>query len=93
MLAEAGDWDSALEWGKSWLATNSGHVCVADVAICVAIAHCDQAAAELDSPSGDVHAAAEALESGLLLLRRYSCGKKLQTDIQQTLQVSKLARL
>lgn len=86
LLAEAGDWSTAIEWGRAWLARNGGHAAAADVALCVAVALCDQAESE-SSGRGDLEAAAAALQSAATLLRKYNCGSKLQADISSHLQV------
>ena len=87
LLAEAGDWSTALEWGQAWLSINSSSACAKDVACCVASAYCDQAAAKMETSADVALECQAALKLGLALLRRHDCGQALQAEIQQTLQV------
>ena len=87
LLHEAGDLQNALSWGDAWLRVHSDSVQAPDVALVVALTHCDLAAARLDSSAADVLECAEEMKLAASLLHQYESGPMLQQDIQKALVV------
>lgn len=88
LLQEAGELQTVLDWGGAWLRDSATDIKTKDVALALALAHCDCAAMKLEQDADDSLAAVEEMTTALTLLRQYSAGEQLQEDISEALQVS-----
>ncbi|KAL0037727.1 hypothetical protein WJX77_009734 [Trebouxia sp. C0004] len=86
LLQEAGELQTVLDWGGAWLRDSATHSKTKDVALALALAHCDSAAMKLEHNADDSLAAAEEMSAALRLLRQYAAGEQLQEDITDALQ-------
>ena len=87
LLQEAGELQTVLDWGGAWLRDSASDSKTPDVALALALAHCDTAAMKLEQDAGDSLAAAEEMTTALRLLRQYAAGEQLQHEIAGALQV------
>lgn len=78
-----------IELGSSWLQQHAHDPFAGDVAVAVALAHCDEAAYALEAGNGTVVLqACKHLETSLQLLREFKMAAGLQHLIMQTLEAS-----
>ena len=87
LLHEAGDLQSVLSWGGAWLQEHPRHELASDVALSVALAHCDLAGVKMDSGRADVLSCVDEMRLADSLLQQYQAGPLLQRDIAKALQV------
>ena len=87
LLHEAGDLQSVISWGEAWLREHPDSELARDAALAVALAHCDLAAARMDSSSADVLSCVSEMQLADGLLQRYKAGPVLRQDIQKALEV------
>ncbi len=87
LLQEAGELQTVLDWGGAWLRDSATDSKTKDVALALALAHCDSAAMKLEQNADDSLAAAEEMSAALRLLRQCAAGEQLQEDITGALQV------
>ena len=87
LLQEAGELQTVLDWGGAWLRDSATDSKTKDVALALALAHCDSAAMKLEQNADDSLAAAEEMSAALRLLRQYAAGEQLQEEITGALQV------
>lgn len=98
LLQEAGDHQTVIASGESWLATHRRHRSARDVALATALAHCDVAQMRVDA-HGSTQQAAAMFELALKLLRDYRAGtqelsKKIESalkDLQPRLAIELLS--
>lgn len=91
LLQEAGELQTVLDWGGAWLRDSATDSKTKDVALALALAHCDSAAMKLEQNADDSLAAAEEMSTALGLLRQYAAGEQLQKDITGALQVHRIS--
>lgn len=89
LLQEAGEMQTVLDWGGAWLRDNAADTKTKDVALALALVHCDNAAMRMEQDANDTMAAAEEMTVALRLLRKYAAGEQLQQEITGALQVPK----
>ena len=87
LLQEAGELQTVLDWGCAWLRDNAADSKTKDVALALALVHCDNAAAKLEQDANDTLSATEEMTVALCLLRQHSAGEQLQQEIIGALQV------
>lgn len=87
LLQEAGDSAAVISLGSGWLAENAGDLLAPDVAAAVGLAHCDVAAAALQTDASAVSAPCAHLETALRVLRAHSMAPAMQQQIMQALEV------
>lgn len=87
LLQEAGELQTALDWGGAWLRDNAADSKTKDVALALALVHCDSAALRLEQNGSDTLAAVGEMTAALRLLRQYAAGDQLQQEITGALQV------
>ncbi len=87
LLQEVGELQTVLDWGSAWLRDSAADSKTKDVALALALAHCDNAALKLEENAGDSLTAAEEMTTALRLLRQYSAGEQLQEEIADALEV------
>ena len=87
LLQEAGESQTLLDWGGAWLRDNATDSKTKDVALALALLHCDNAAMRMEQDTDDTMAAAEEMTVALRLLRQYTAGEQLQQEITGALQV------
>ena len=90
LLQEAGELQTVLDWGGAWLRDNATDSKTKDVALALALAHCDNAAMRMEQNANDTMAAAEEMTVALRLLRQHAAGEQLQQEIIRALQVQPL---
>ena len=88
LLQEAGELQTVFDWGNAWLRDSAAESKTKDVALALALAHCDTAAMKLEQNASDQLAAAESMKTALKLLTKYDAGEQLQAEITGALQVS-----
>ncbi|KAK9819960.1 hypothetical protein WJX72_004490 [[Myrmecia] bisecta] len=86
LMHEAGDLDTVLKWGAAWLRDNAGDKRSKDVALTLAQANCDAAAARLEQDPDDVLPCAELMNSALGLLQQHSVAPEMQAEIAGALE-------
>ncbi|KAL3131065.1 hypothetical protein ABBQ38_000380 [Trebouxia sp. C0009 RCD-2024] len=86
LLQEAGELKTVLDWGGAWLRDNATDSKTKDVALALALAHCDNAAMQMEQNANDTMTAAEEMTVALRLLRQHAAGEQLQQEIIGALQ-------
>ena len=89
LLQEAGEMQTVLDWGAAWMRDNASDGKTKDVALALALVHCDSAAMMLEKNASNTLAAAEEMTVALRLLKQYAAGEQLQQEISGALQVTK----
>ena len=87
LLQEAGELQTVFDWGNAWLRDSAAESKTKDVALALALAHCDTAAIKLEQNASDQLAAAESMTTALELLKQFQAGEQLQDEITIALQV------
>lgn len=90
LLQEAGEYQTVLDWGRAWLRDNASDSKTKDVALALALVHCDKAAMRMEQDPDDTMAAAEEMTVALRLLSQHAAGEQLQQEITGALQVQHL---
>lgn len=90
LLQEAGELQTVLDWGGAWLRDNAADSKTKDVALALALVHCDTAAMRMEQNPDDTLKAVEEMTTALHLLRQHAAGLQLQQDIKGALQVQQL---
>lgn len=88
LLQEAGESETVLDWGTTWLQNNSADSKTRDVALAMALTQCDTAAILLEQNVENVLPAADAMASALKLLQDFGPNQHLEADITGALTVS-----
>ena len=93
LLQEAGELQTVLDWGGAWLRDNAADSKTKDVALALALAHCDTAAMQMEENPSDTLRAIEEMTTALHLLRQHAAGLQLQQEIKGALQVQQLSNI
>jgi hypothetical protein len=94
LLQESGDASSTIqEIGAKFLAENAADPFASDIAVTVALGHCDRAAALLSKGPGHLSACCTSLEAALKLLKTYQAAPYLQQQVNATLEVNNFAAM
>ena len=88
MLQEAGESETVLDWGTTWLQNNAADSKTRDVALAMALTHCDTAAMLLEQNAENVLPAADAMASALKLLQDFGPNQQLEADIAGAMKVT-----
>lgn len=92
LLQEAGDFHTVLEWGQAWIRAHPGDARGRDVAVIVALAHCDVGTLLLDQDANDAVACYEHLRDAAALLAAHKAAPQLAAQVHAMLQVRCRAR-
>ena len=87
LLQEAGETQTVLDWGCAWLRDSVSDSKTRDVALSMALTHCNAAAMLLEEDPDNALLAVEAMTAALKLLRDHGPHPQLEVDISGAMKV------